>query len=362
MKAKHVCCLLLLVLGTKNLTAQEKTHLIHLTPETDLQADFYIAEVQDERQIQENIGVAQTGLANKQVPANFDEDFTIHLQKYLNSILPNKANAQPLILKVHKLYISERTSTMSELGSCEVKLEFIKTENGTNYSLGTFESSVEGKGMDVTPKHEKRIKEAMAECIEQFSNSNWKTAAASEIAAIRSETQLNMANGLETGLYYDFEDLLNNTPNRDTKYRTKRIAQNKKIEHFQVFQPEKNRRIKNLFGYSDGQHVYLNASRYTVDEYFIKSKFIGRYIYFEDQYSSKTATAALGLIGTAISMKHTGIVLDTKTGITTVLNNKKMEEILSNYPELSRQYNLSKKTIEDDRNMILEINKLEQAI
>ena len=358
MKTKNLFCLVLLVLGIGNLSAQEKMHLITLEPGTDLNTGFYISEVQDARQIQGNIGVAQTGLANKQVPANFEEDFSIHLQKYLNSILPKKKDAQPLTLKVHKLYISERTSAMSELGSCELKVEFIKNEDGKSYSLGTFQSTTEGKGMDVTPKHDERIREAIAICLEQFEKSNWKNAATNEIVADVASDKNLLPSNLQKGLYFDFEDLLNNTPNQELKYKTKSIAQSKKSEHFQVFQHEKNKRIKNLFGYSDGQSVYLNASRYTQEEYFVKSKFMGRYIYFEDQYSSKAATAALGLLGAAVSTKHTGIVLDTKTGITTVLTNKNMESILKDYPELLEEYNRSKKTVEDDRRMIEKINTL----
>lgn len=358
MRTKNLICLLLVVLGIGNLWAQERTHLITLEPGAAIHADFYISEVQDARQIQGNIGVAQIGLANKQVPANFEEDFSVHLQTYLNSILPKKEDAEPLILKVHKLYISERTSAMSELGSCELKVEFIKNEDGKNYSLGTFQATTEGKGMDVTPKHDERIKEAIAKCVQQFKNTNWKNAGTNELIADVANIEVVLPTHLKKGLYFDFEDLLNNTPNQEMKFKTKSIAQSKKMEHFQVFQQDKNKRIKNLFGYSDGQSVYINASRYTQEEYFVKSKFMGRYIYFEDQYSSKAATAALGLLGAAVSTKHTGIVLDTKTGITTVLTNKNMEMILKDYPELLEAYNKSKKTVDDDRRMIEKINSL----
>ena len=359
MKAKNLFCLLVLVFGFGKITAQEKMHLITLKPEADLNFDFYVTEVQDVRQIRGNIGIAQTGLMNKQVPANFSEDFSHHLKAYFNSILPEKSIAQPLIVKVHKLYISERTAAMSELGSCEVSLEFLKSENGNMYSFGTFQSSVEGKGMDVTPKHDDRIKEAIKNCITKFIASNWQNSEIAEVTSdLKVKNQFDVKQILKAGLYFDFEDLVNNSPKQDLPYRTKKISENNKSEHFQVLQQERKKRVKNLFGYSDGKNIYLNATRYTQSEYFIKSKFIGRYIYFEDQYSSPTATAAFGLIGAAVSNRHTGIVLDTKTGITTVLNNKNMENLLKDYPELLNEYNRSKKTIEDDRKMIEKINNL----
>lgn len=363
MKAKNLFCLVFLILGILKITAQEKMHLISLEPGAVLNADFYITEVLDARKIKENIGVAQTGLMNKQVPANFKEDFNLHLKNYLNSILPAKPEAEALTLKVHTLYISERTSAMSELGTCEVKIEFLKEENGISYSLGTFQSNIEGKGMDVTAKHDERIKEALENCIAKFSASNWRNPANAQIQSdSKNINKFNSEISLKKGLYLDFEDLVNNTPKQDLQYRVKSIAKTKKTEHFQVLQQEKNKRIKNLFGYSDGQNIYLNASRYTQSDYFIKSKMIGRYIYFEDQFSSPAATAALGLIGAAVSTKHTGIVLDTETGITSVLNNRNMEIILSEYPELLKEYNLSRKTIEDDRKMIEKINNLPEII
>jgi hypothetical protein len=363
MKAKKIFCLVFLVLAITKISAQEKMHFIKLENGSALHTDFYINEVQDNRQIQENIGIAQKGMMNKQVPANFKEDFSLHLQNYFNSILPPAQEKQALTIKFHKLYISERTSATSELGTCEVMLEFLRNENDNLISLGTFQSSVEGKGMDVTPKHDERIKDAIDICVAKFSATNWKNATIAETNETPpSKQQFNPKMLLNKGLYYDFEDIVNNAPKQDLQYRIKTLANNKKVTHFQVLQPDKNKRIKNLFGYSDGQHIYLKSSRYTQSDYFIKSKMIGRYIYFEDQYSSPEAAAAFGLIGAAASTRHTGIVLDTKTGIVTVLNNKNMENLLKDYPELLNEYKLGKRKIEDDQNMIARINKLEELI
>lgn len=363
MKSKKLLLILLIIICANKMVAQEKMHLITLEPETVLDADFYISEILDDRQIKENIGVAQKGLMNKQVPANFSEDFSAHLMNYFSAILPEKPSAEPLILKIHKLYISERTAAMSELGTCEVELEFLREENGKLYALDTYESKVEGKGADVTVKHDERIQEAIQNCIREFSDSDWKNKELAEAkpSDMEDKNVINQDFIPKKGLYMDFEDLLNNTPKQDIAYREKSIAQSKKTEHFQIFQPEKNKRIKNLFGYSDGKNIYLNASRYTQADYFIKSKLIGRYMYFEDQYSNPTAAASFGIMGAVVSIKYTGIVLDTKTGVTTVLNNKNMENILSGYPELLNEYNQTKKTVEDDRKMIEKINNLQKV-
>lgn len=353
----------ILFTGSLKLMAQEKVHVISLKAENILTQDFYISEVLDDRSIKDNIGVAQKGLMNKQVPANFNENFTTHLQNYLNAILPEKPAAEPLTLKVHKLYISERTSAMSELGTCEVELEFLKNKNGQLYSLGNYSSAIEGKGADVTGKHDERIQEALQNCIAKFSETNWKSQDLAEVNSKESsgENSFNQNLPLIKGLYFDFDDLVNNSPKQDLPYREKKIAQTKKIEHFQIFESNKNKRIKNLFGYSDGENIYLHASRYAPLDYFIKSKLIGRYIYFEDEFSSAAATASLGLIGALATIRYSGIVLDTKTGITTILNNANMEKILGDYPALMAEYNLTKKKVEDDRTMIEKINALQKS-
>lgn len=146
---------------------------VTITPDLPLSTNFYISEIIDARPLKENIGVAQRGMFNKQVSAQFSEDFIPHLQSYFNGLLPSEASKTPLILKVHQLYISERTAAMSELGSCDVNLEFLKEENGRQYSLGQFSSKVENGGLDVTAGHDKRIRQAIQECIEQFAMSNW---------------------------------------------------------------------------------------------------------------------------------------------------------------------------------------------
>lgn len=346
-----------LIVSFSGLRAQKELQ-VTITPDLPLSTNFYISEIIDARPLKENIGVAQRGMFNKQVSAQFSEDFIPHLQSYFNGLLPSEASKTPLILKVHQLYISERTAAMSELGSCDVNLEFLKEENGRQYSLGQFSSKVENGGLDVTAGHDKRIKQAIQECVEQFALSNWDDSEVENVL-VQNEQHFQPLENLKKGLYHHFGELKSNSPKTDIPYYSKMISQSKKAQHYQVFESNKKKRIKNLFGYSDGTHVYLNASRYTQGEYFIQSKMIGRYIYFEDQYASSAATAAGGLVGTLVSMRHLGIILDTQTGITTVLNNRNMELLLDDYPFLKEAYAQTDKSIEADRSMIEKINEHE---
>ncbi|MDT0675199.1 hypothetical protein [Autumnicola musiva] len=352
--------LLILLMLTFTTSQAQKDHLITLEAKDSLQTNFYIKKVIDARSQKENIGVAQKGAFNKKVPANFSEDFVPHLQNYFNNLLPANEEKIPLILKVDKLYISERTSAMSEQGVCEVQLEFLKDVDGQEYSLGIFSSSLEGKGMDVTGKHDERIKDALKNCITEFSVSNWKEMELQPLSTTNITETFNWDTKPVKGLYMNFDDLKNNKPHTDVLFNSKLVGKNKKAEHYMAYQDGKKKRIKKLFGYSDGEDIFLSASNYTTTEYFVKALLKGRYIYFEDQFSSPTAAATFGVVGAMASMKHTGIILDSKTGITSILNNKNMEKLLRKYPELLIEYDKTDKSVEADRLMIQKINELEQ--
>lgn len=355
---KKTLILFFLTFGLFQAIAQKDLE-VTLEPELPLNTDFYIEKIIDARANKENIGVAQRGMFNKQVPAHFSEDFVVHLKNYFDALLPKEDGKTPLTLKVNQLYISERTSAMSELGNCEMQLEFLKSENAQLFSLGAFSSSVENGGLDVTAGHDKRIKQAFQECIEGFATSKWKSKELIAVEELDNAT-FDAKAELIKGLYLNFSDLKSNKPKNDISYFTQLVAKDKKTEHYMVYHNGKKKRVKNLFGYSDGENIYLNASRYTQNEYFVKSMLIGRYIYFEDHYSSPAAAAGFGLVGTLASMRHTGIILDTKTGVTSVLNNKNMENLLKDYPALEEEYAKTDKKVEDDRLMIQKINDLER--
>ena len=85
------------------LFGQGKTHLITLSPDKSLKAPtFYITKVLDQRPNKESIGVVQKGMGNRQVPANFSTEFSFHLLKAFNTILPPNKNKQGLQVIIHQ--------------------------------------------------------------------------------------------------------------------------------------------------------------------------------------------------------------------------------------------------------------------
>lgn len=361
MKKKHLILVLTFILYSTIVFSQKKkkVHIVSLSPKETLESkQFFLIEVIDNRLNKENIGVAQKGLMNRQVPAKFKENFILHLKKTFTALLPPSKKKDSLIVKVNKLFVSERTSAFSELGTCEVELEFIKKIDTTFYTLGKFRSTIEGKGVDVTKKHSNRIIEALSDCINQFSTSGWEEPNIS-LAKVKTENiKFDFNTPLKKGLYYNFNNLINNQPIDSIKYDVKLIHKSNINDHYIVKHHGTKKRIKKLFGFSDGEAIYLNGTRFTLNakEYFIKSKMIGRYIYFEDKLASMEGIVAFGVMA---STKQKGVVLDTKSGVATVLIEENIETLLSLNPELLKDFKNSNRTIEDVRMLIKTLNELE---
>jgi len=352
------------------LLGQGKAHLITLNPTETLNApSFYITKVIDQRANKESIGVVQKGMGNRQVRANFPADFSAHLLSTFNKILiPNK-DRQGLQVIIHQLYISERTSAWSELATCELKLEFAKEVDGSLSSLGVFQNTVSGKGAEVTKKHGRHIVEGLVKSILQLKGTDWKNKEATPITAVESNPSSDTPSKVldlnlipKKGLYTSYNALLKNEPDLAIPYEVKLLKQTKKIEHFQVYHKGTKKRIKGLFGFSDGINFCLSASQFAIAEHFVKPKMIGRYIYFEDTFVPKSAVAAsagFGLLGAAASKRQYGVALDSHTGITVVLTNGNMYKLLKPHPKLLQAYKKATKSMKATRYCMERVNQAE---
>ena len=341
--------------------------------------DFFIAKVIDNRAIKDSIGFALKGPGNRHMPAQFYGPFSFYLHKVFNALLPSLADKEALIVKINQLQISEKVYGTYELGRCEVEMEFVKYADGRHLSLGTFRSEMENKAADATTKHSKRLLLCIKSCIKQFSESNWKSKP--PIPAVVSgfeekEYRFDEQQPLKMGLYLDFMDFIQNDPVDSIPYMFSKYDESEKTMRYQVYHAGTDKRVKKLFGFSDGKNMYLNANIFgKIDpragqylhsttlgapNYFIKSEFFGRYIFFTDRLASAAAGAVFGLAGTIASIHRVGIVLDTRTGYILVLTYENLATILSPYPELLALYNRSDKKYNSVRKLVEKLNALEK--
>lgn len=337
--------------------AQKKPHIVELDIKKKLSiSDFYISKVIDNRIIKSNIGYAQKGLTNKKVPALLPDSLENYLKQKLNLLLQKNDSSLPIVVVVDEFNVSEQTSAFSEKGRFRAQLQFAKEDNNKLYSLWYVEAEVESGGLDVTKKHDERIIKGLKKCIEEFSNSGWKDRKG-ELIEFESQTSFNYKKMPKSGLYSSFSQLSRNEPSIEKSYQIK-MSKGKKYPKYKVFDENGKKLNKKVMFISDGKNIYINAYRYSYDSHFVKSKIIGKYVYFEDRISDSGATVAFGLLGAAISNKARGIVLDTQNGLVYLLTKKNTLKILEPYPELKKKYLKSKKKDKITESIIKEINNI----
>ena len=145
------------------------------------------------------------------------------------------------------------------------------------------------------------------------------------------------------------------------QFELSELSKREGFERYLIYETDTKRILKDYFGYSDGKEIFINASNYSFENYFVKSRLMGRYIYFQDIISPPGIETGYlyGAVGGAIvagATKRRGIVLDTKTGITHVLTQNKLEYILSEHPTLLNEYQNSHK-FEDIYVIVDKLNK-----
>jgi len=357
---KNIFTLSILFLFFNLSYAQKKYHKVNLNHNiTSFSSDFICSEVIDKRLIKDNIGFVQKGMRNKNVLAQLDGEFETIIKNRVNKIVLAKENAEELILLIHELNISERTSMASEKALCRMEIEFIKQVDSVFYSLGTFSSELEQGGLDVTSKHGKGIMKCLTSCIIEFANSDWLD------AELNVTIDLNESNHPydykitpKKGMYSSFSKLVKNEPMDYFDIRFLRIGdETEKIQRYKLEKANKKDRKKRVMFFSDGEDIYMHASRYCYRKHFIKAKHIGRYIYFEDRFSDKDAMANFGLVGGALSNKLRGIVLDTSNGQAFILTDLKLYAITKNHKEILQAYKKSKRRKKDKERALIELNR-----
>ena len=354
----------LLIFLNAGVFAQASDFTIRLEPKGKFKTyNFYISEVIDNRADRTSLGTVYWGSNNAGRKANFNESFNTHLYVFFSSILPSSKEHTPIVISINHLSIAEEELKKGELGRSEAEVEFFKEQEGQLLSLGIFKAAKEKSLPNVTDSHDDRIINVLAQCVKDFAESGWEKKTGipkSQVDSVRAKYRFDYNASLKTGLYFSFDDLANNTPIDTIAYETKLVRQTKKKEHYQVFHKGTKKRVKHLYGYSDGKSIYLNSNNYAYSqtlEYFVKSHFIGPYIYFEDNYYDPGMATTFGVTGVVISNKKTSIALETKSGLAYQLNASSMKKLLQDYPLLLSIYEHMKKNRENVKDLILQLNE-----
>lgn len=353
--------------------AQEKeVHLISLENEknTPVESNFYIENVYDGRQVKENIGTVYVSLFNSKVSANFQKPFAEELQSLFAVLYPKSEAKKAISIRINELYITEVKAVTDnnynrmQIGSATVVLDIIeKGADGKEYIIGTFFSSKEETRSDVTKKHAELITAALKNSFENYKNTKdtYKVA----IPFVQEEAiNAEMGNTkIPGGIYLNYRDVFNGKflPLDDytiTKYK----------EGFCLLNNTTGRVENGFYGFSDGEHFYLNLFQFSNVKYYLKAEIMGPNYFineveesnldFNSFYLAYGGMMAMGgglvpaliFSGSGTSEpKRIPLVIERVNGTPTFLTDKYVLNMLESNQLLLKEYKKTKRTPADKK-------------
>lgn len=358
---KKLALFIVLIISSWVVYAQNVVHVIRLNPDSALKnIRFSCLEVLDARTNKENIGSA---IGNANAVAQIEGDFTGHLKTTLDKMLPQEEGKLGLIVIFRDIEISEKTESSSKLGLCKIEIEFAKRVDTTLYSLGVFDAHIIGKGADVTKSHESRIILGLEECFRKLDETNWENAKEFIIEDIHHKLVYDYKRIPPKGAYPSFEQMVRGTPLDNAELKIKQVNQSDKNPAYNV-KVNKTDNPQHIRFVSDGENVYIRTNKY----HFVKSRFHGKYIYFQGSLPSSidpnmgvSFYFATGLLGAALvsagsSSSMSGIVLETETGNIKGVTDYYIVNVTKPFPEILKEYRASKRNLEAKENVIKQLN------
>lgn len=353
-KMKKVIAILLFISSLPGFSQSEiKYHKISLEDKNDtpIGLNFSISKVYDGRQFKENIGTIQKGAFNKKVLADFEKPLEEEILNYLSVILP--ASNKNIAIRINDLYVSEITKAFSETGFATIVLDIIEQKDGADFIVGTYSYTAEGNGMDVTNKHDDRLKEALVQIMTQYKNTSQDKKTQIAFDPNQIVTNRTLVEKPKKGVYLTYADVLNEKPfTEDFNFS------NKKEQYFIMDASGKDK--SNYFGFSDGNNFYINVSKYADNKFYAKTDIVGNKYFVEDVVynpnSVMAASAMFGLVGALVASSagsgSVPMLIDCYSGQPIFLSNAEIKTLLKPKPELYKEYKDSKKTNEDIKNVL----------
>ena len=335
---KKALVIFVLLSSVVNFCQAQDYHIINLLPleeDTVENVNFYVSKIIDNRIYKDNLGIAQKGVFNKKVLSTFYNPFEEELMDYFNAIFPANTSKTPLVLRINQLLISENTGAFKETGKATVNLDVLTEKDDIYYFLGSFSAYPEKNSVDVTGKHDDRIREILKSCLIQFSELNPDTQMNRTILLENPSAPVILSEPIKKGFYTSFSELYNNQPFQDASIVFKDYSSNQ--EKLNLEEREHKRAL--YYAYSDGDYIYLNASNYSGEKHFVKSELIDKYLLFNDTFVNQDKAAgmslAFGVLGLLMSNEQTNVLLDLYTGQYHSIDGSKIRMLLNDkYPDL----------------------------
>ena len=372
LKNKKNFCFFIAMLFNYSIVNAQESYLIKLStndaPFND--GSFYIDSIVDNRFNKSDIGVVMRGLDYTQHPANLKGGFNNALENYFKVNFPKKNNqAQRIIPVIIQFYIGEKAGKFKEVGTANVEIIFCKLDSGRLSKLFETSSKIENSGLkDVTAGHEKRIKKAIRQCLENFIASDWKNGRPQPLNSsqgiITKENHILTAPIRKKGVYINFLQLISNNPSIVTSYITSR-----KGDIVTIKDSITDNKLKDVYGYCDGKDIFINTGMYanisSGKKGFARVIEEGTLMAWMDHYVSPVeggiAYGTFGVLGNALASRGLDVmVLDLRTGLITVASENSMKKLLKEDLECYTEYYYLKEEKSDKKVQLRLIKKFNE--
>lgn len=169
---------------------------------------------------------------------------------------------------------------------------------------------------------------------------------------------------LKAGIYRTFEEFKYNNPSVELNHKvttTKRgygfMNAAGKVTYYRIEVYRKDAKlIGNVFGFCDGENVYINEHSPKIEPSvgFSKIEYFGKYCYYEGViYSTVTTEWSNSAVNPSKTVSYGSLaekIIDIYSGEVITLNDKKLREIIADDPELLKEFNKDsnkKKSLKD---------------
>ncbi|RZJ63217.1 MAG: hypothetical protein EOO50_17380, partial [Flavobacterium sp.] len=323
-------------------SGQEKRYEISLKDKKDQSLayfDFYVDKVYDKRQMRDNIGTVQTGVANTKKLADLEGGFVTSMTEYLMKVLPKRDGARKISLCFYELFVGEETNyeENEEIGIATAVVDFVEEKNGQLLTVGRFAETVKGRSADVTGKHDERIKEVLKRCFNAFNNIQGSKE--SQIAFNPNLPEVKASPGLpKKGVYISFADALEGTPSATEFFFSQ------KDERYMLFSEPARMPLAGYYGFSDGSVFYLNLGKYSGDNFFYESHAAGDKWVVQIPNRDKDLLAAIartdrfGGIWIDAIPDQVVVLVDRYSGKVEPANDGDVRRMIAAFPDLLKEY------------------------
>ncbi len=318
-------------------------------PEAYNQHHIFVDEVKLNPQIEEVF--VQTNYCNKLLPLHFEDGLAKSFKMIYNANIETGMRATNVYVRdfnIRTNYLLEEKHQVME-----VALDYFMREDGKSQKVFSTHHAIEmnDKG-NVEVALSTLLRKSTIEFLAfQASSEAEVTIFEDNVVDIPLDDET-----LQKGIYTSFKDLKNNQPSLDlTGNVSASIDQNKEQYFLTCPKTGKNLKYSYLFGFSDGESIYLNIAKYYKGNHFIKiNHFAGQFMIGEDvvvddkkltayynaseEPSDMTFGAISVVFDESLSTKKNKLLINMNDGSMVVLNNKNFKRLLKKDKELFRYY------------------------